>query len=146
MLFKQVKNILIFSLLFFAISCKKKSNQNPVPNISFDITINLNLPSYSALTGVGSWTYVDNIGSKGVIVYRRATQEFVAFDRHSPKDPNGTCAKPLTPETNNFLTLVDSCSGAKFSLYDGSAQSGSEYGLRQYAVSWDGNANLRIYN
>lgn len=128
------------------VCCKKKANQNPVPNIAFDITINLNLPSYSALTGVGGWVYVNNVGSKGIIVYRRATQEFVAFDRHSPKDPESKCAKPLTPETNNFLTLDDSCSGAKFSLYDGSAQSGSEFGLRQYAVSWDGNSNLRIYN
>ena len=142
-----MKKILMITVLVIgSFGCKKKANQNPVPNVSFDITINVNLPSYSALTGVGGWVYVNNVGAKGIIVYRRATQEFVAFDRQSPKDINGTCAKPLTPETSNFLTLKDSCSGATFSLYDGSAQSGSEFGLRQYAVTWDGSTNLRIYN
>jgi hypothetical protein len=140
------KFLMIVVLLIGSFGCKKKSNQNPVPNVSFDITINVNLPSYSALTGVGGWVYVNNAGARGIIVYRRATQEFVAFDRQSPKDPNGTCAKLLTPEASNFLTLKDSCSGATFSLYDGSAQSGSEFGLRQYAVTWDGSTNLRIYN
>lgn len=106
----------------------------------------MSLPSYSALTGVGGWVYVNNVGSKGVIVYRRAQNDFVAFDRHSPKDPEGKCAKPLTPDANNFLVLNDSCSGAKFSLYDGSPVSGSEIGLRQYQVIYDGGNNVRIYN
>jgi hypothetical protein len=79
-------------------------------------------------------------------VYRKATDLFVAFDRQSPKDPDGTCSKPLTPDADNFLQLNDTCSGATFSLYDGSAISGSDYGLRQYQTSWNGINSLRIYN
>jgi hypothetical protein len=109
------------------------------------MTIDINLPSYSALIGVGGWTYVAG-GSKGIIVYRRAIDEFVAFDRHSPADPEGICSKALTPDTSNFLQLNDSCSGAKFSLYDGSPMSGSDYGLRQYQTVYNGSNLLRIYN
>lgn len=141
----KLQNIFIlFSIILFS-GCKKNSNNNPVPNISFDITINTDLPSYSSLIGVGGWTYV-NGGCKGIIVYRKATDLFVAFDRQSPKDPDGTCSKPLTPDADNFLQLNDTCSGAKFSLYDGSAISGSDYGLRQYQTSWNGINSLRIYN
>ncbi|MBI1836428.1 MAG: hypothetical protein HYR91_04095 [Flavobacteriia bacterium] len=141
----KVKIIFILFIII-NLSCKKNSNKNPVPSISFDITINFALPSYSALTGVGGWAYVNNVGSRGVIVYRKGTQDFVAFDRHSPEDPDGKCKIPLTPDSANFLQLKDSCSGAIFSLYDGSAISGSKYGLRQYAVSFDGNNSLRIFN
>lgn len=141
----KIQNIFISLLIILISGCKKNSNSNPVPNISFDITINTDLPSYNSLIGVGGWTYV-NGGSKGIIVYRKATDVFVAFDRHSPKDADGTCSQALTPDSNNFLDLNDICSGAKFSLYDGSAISGSEFGLRQYQTSWNGINMLRIYN
>ncbi len=141
----KIQNIFILLLLILFSSCKKNSNNNPVPNIPFDINVNIDLPSYSALTGVGGYTYVSG-GSRGIIVYRKAIDLFVAFDRHSPKDPDGTCPKPLTPSTDNFLELIDSCSGAKFSLYDGSAISESEYGLRMYQTSWNGTNTVRIYN
>ena len=68
------------------------------------------------------------------------TDEFVAFDRHSPADPNAECEEPLYPDTDNFLILKDSCSGATFSLYDGSPINGSEYGLMQYACNFNGNS------
>lgn len=141
----KILNIFILLLFFIFSGCKKNNKQHPVPSYSFDITINIDLPSYSQLVGVGGYAYV-NGGSRGIIVYRRAIDDFVAFDRHSPKDPNGTCAQPLVPDTDNFLQLNDTCSGATFSLYDGSAISGSEYGLRQYQTVWNGTNTLRIYN
>jgi hypothetical protein len=140
----KLRFIFIALMVFIWTSCRK-NNSNPVPSIPFDMTIDINLPSYSALIGVGGWTYVAG-GSKGIIVYRRAIDEFVAFDRHSPADPEGSCPQPLIPDTNNFLQLNDSCSGAKFSLYDGSPISGSDYGLRQYQTVYNGSNLLRIYN
>lgn len=132
---------LFVSLL--AISCKK-NNQHPVPNVPFDITIDLNLPSYFDLQAVGGYTYVVG-GSKGIVVYRRSIDEFVAFDRHSPADVNATCS-PLVTDPDNFLQLNDPCSDAKFSLYDGSPISGSQFGLRQYPTIYNGTNLLRIYN
>jgi hypothetical protein len=136
--------IIIAFLFFFLLWGCRKNKYHPVPNIATDITIDINLPSYIALTGVSGWAYV-NGGSKGIIVYRRATDEFIAYDRHSPADPEGTCG-PLTPDPDNFLTLVDSCNAATFSLYDGSPQSNSEFGLRVFQTSWNGSSSLRIYN
>ena len=133
------------SLIILFLGCKKKVNQNPIPSIPFDITINIEFPSYSSLIGVGGWTYVIG-GSKGIIVYRKSTDQFVAFDRQSPNDVNNTCTTPLTPDSSNFLQLNDACSGAIFSLYDGSSISGSEFGLRQYQTVWNGTNSLRIYN
>lgn len=136
----------IFVLVFFItlLGCNKNT-KHPVPSIPFDVTIDINLPSYNALIGVGGWTYV-NGGSKGIIVYRRSIDEFIAFDRHSPADADGSCEWPLFPDSDNFLELKDSCSNARFSLYDGSPISGSEYGLRQYQTVFNGTDLVRIYN
>jgi hypothetical protein len=105
----------------------------------------MQLPSYSNLQGVGGWTYL-NGGSRGIIVYRKAIDEFVAFDRHAPSDPEGSCPIALYPDNQNFLQLIDSCNNAVFSLYDGSPVSNSIFGLRQYATQFNGNNLLRVYN
>ena len=140
----KVQFIFILIVSAFLSGCNKNAT-HPVPSIPFDFTINLTLPSYSSLLGVSGWAYVSG-GSKGIIVYRRGIDDFIAFDCHSPADPNGECTVPLTPDNDNYLQLNDQCSGATFSLYDGSPISGSEYGLRQYQTSWNGNETLRIYN
>jgi len=134
----------IFSLILIFTGCNKNKN-HPVPSIAFDITIDINLPSYNGLIGVGGYTYV-NGGSRGIIVYRRSIDEFVAFDRHSPADPDGLCTQPLYPDVDNFLTLIDSCSTARYSMYDGSPIVDSEFGLRQYQTVYNGSNLLRIYN
>lgn len=136
--------LLIFLAVILLFSCKG-TRKNPVPNIPFDLTINISLPAYIDLQNVGSYSYVDG-GSKGIIVYRVSIDQFVAFDRHSPADGSFNCGQPLTPTSANFLELSDSCSNARFSLLDGSAIQGSDVGLRQYMTFFDGSYKLRIYN
>jgi hypothetical protein len=141
-----VKNLLLLCFGFLLLSSKcNNQNQNPVPFVPVDVTIDIQLPSYSNLQGVGGWSYLTG-GSRGIIVYRKGIDEFVAFDRHSPADISGTCPFPLYPDSQNFLQLKDSCNNAVFSLYDGSPVSNSIYGLRQYATQFNGNNLLRIYN
>ena len=135
--------IFLIVVLLISVSCKRNRN-HPVPSIPFDITINISLPSYSELQGVGGWTTV-NGGSKGIIVYRKSYDEFVSFDLHSPAN-SGQCEQALIPDSNNFLQLNDLCSGATFSLFDGSPISGSDLGLRQYQATWDGNYVVRLRN
>lgn len=137
---------ILFLLVFVSMTGCTKNDQHPVPSYPFDFTIDISLPSYSPLMGVSGWAYV-NGGSRGIIVYRRGIDEFIAFDRHSPADEIGSpCDQPLVPDDNNFLQLNDTCNNATFSLYDGSPISNSAYGLRQYQTMWDGNHGLRIFN
>jgi len=124
-----------------------KNELHPVPYYQFDININLNLPTYQSLVGVGGWAYIQGAGSKGIVVYRRSVAEFVAFDRHSPADPENTCPEPLATDEENFLILNDTCSEARFSLFDGSIIEGDvDWGLRAYMTSYGGGDFLRIYN
>lgn len=137
-------HIFLLVTLVFLSGCQKEKN-HPVPSVPFDFQIDLSLPSYQTLTGVGGWAYV-NGGLKGIIVYRKSTDEFVAWERQSPKDPEGSCSSGLVPNADNFLQLDDPCSDATFSMYDGSPMANSDWGLRGYRCEWDGSNLLRISN
>ncbi len=134
-------------LMVFLFSGCNRNELHPVPYFQFDISINLDLPLYQSLLGPGGWAYVDGAGSRGIVVYRRSIDEFVAFDRHSPADPEGTCPTPLTVDPDNFLILNDACTDAQFSLFDGSIISGDvDWGLRFYTTFYNGTNFLRVFN
>ena len=141
----KLRLILLFSLIITIFSSCNINKVHPVPNVPFDIIINLNLPTYNSLLGVGGYAIVESIGYKGVIIYRRSLNEFVAFDLQSPAEEAG-CETPLQVNADNFLQLDDVCYNAKFSLFDGSPMEGSKFGLRMYIAQFDGLNNLRIMN
>jgi hypothetical protein len=139
----------IVLLVFFAFSLSTlgcKRNLHPVPDIPFNININVNLPSYSGLQSIGGFAYVDNAGVKGLVVYRRTMDEFVAFDRMSTAAGGDTCT-PIYVDPDNMLILLDPCTTSRFSLFDGSLIQGpAEWGLRAYRTIWNGMDILNIQN
>ncbi|MEX1192711.1 MAG: hypothetical protein WEA99_12120 [Brumimicrobium sp.] len=142
----NIKIIFYLTILMLLFGCNK-NKQHPIPYFTFDANINLSLPSYNSLQGVGGWAYVTGVGSKGVIVYRQSVDNFVAFDRHSPAEGGFDCETGLEVDEDNFLILNDPCSNARFSLYDGSVIDGdTKWGLRSYLTGYNGGETLRIYN
>ena len=141
----KIRNYIVFaSCALFMFSCNKSAN-HPVPSVPVSTTIDINLPSYNDLQAVSGYAYVEG-GSKGIIVYRQSQNVFTAYDRHSPADPTGSCDQALTPQEDNFLQLEDTCNNAVFSLLDGSPIEGSEFGLRLYRTTFDGNSKVTISN
>ena len=133
-----------FILLLFTAGCQNNGN-HPVPNVAVSVQVNIFLPSYSSLQSVGGYAFV-NGGVKGIVVYRRSIDEFLAFDRMSTAEGGFECV-PLEVDTNNFLFLNDACSNAVYSMIDGSIVSGdARYALKGYQISFDGYSILTIYN
>lgn len=132
-------------LLFINYSCNPLGD-HPVPNVAVSVQINILLPSYSALMSIGGYTYV-NGGVKGIVVYRKSNDEFMAYDRMSTAAGGFDC-DPLEIDTDNFIFMTDTCSNAVYSLIDGSVVSGDAvYGLRAYQTYWNAQNNtLTIYN
>jgi nitrite reductase/ring-hydroxylating ferredoxin subunit len=101
-----------------------------------NVIIHLNDPAYVKLNAVGGWAYVDG-GVRGIIVYRRATEEFAAFDRNCTYMPSNECATVYVDKSGS--TAVDTCCGSKFLIYDGTVQKGpATIGLKPYHTTLDG--------
>lgn len=135
---------IVASLILSSSSCRQRLH--PVPDIPFNVNIDMNLPTYINLQSIGNYAYIDNVGIKGVVVYRRSIDEFVAFDRMSTAPGGDTCSA-LIVDPNNLLILLDPCTPSTFSLFDGSLLTGpAEWGLRSYRVFWSGGNILNIQN
>jgi nitrite reductase/ring-hydroxylating ferredoxin subunit len=142
------KKILILLILFlFPVfinnSCKKDKNEDLIPNIAVDFYINIASTQYLELHSVGGWVNVTG-GVRGIIIYRKSIDEFMAYERNCTYQPSNSCARVSVDNTN--LMAIDSCCGSKFLLTDGSViKSPATYPLKQYRTSLDGNI-LHVYN
>lgn len=144
---KIVFVIFLLSVLLTNYSCDKNAVQSPIPNIPFDITLNLSLPLYTDLLHpMSGVVYVANVGSKGIAVLRIGQDQFAVFDRHCPYNVNEGCIVQATPD--NISTLIDSdCCETHFNMLNsGLPDSGPALtGLKAYQYNFNG-TNLRIYN
>jgi hypothetical protein len=144
---KLVIVIFLLGLLTGYSSCGNKVVESPIPNVSFDITLNLNLPLYTELLHpMGGIVYVDNVGSKGIAILRISQDQFVVYDRHCSYNVDEGCRVFIDPE--NIASLKDSlcCSSSFNMLNNGLPDSGpASLSLKPYNYTFNG-SNLRVYN
>jgi nitrite reductase/ring-hydroxylating ferredoxin subunit len=121
--------LLIISLTFF--SCGKSGNV--IPSVAVNFQASLSDPRLSALNVYGGAVLINGYGVAGLILYRESDGGYTAYDRCSSYMPQNHCAVTLDP--GNF-TVTDPCSGAKFSLIDGTpVKAPATRSLRSYSVS-----------
>lgn len=133
--------VLLITAVFSLHSCRK--DDNSIPFVRVDLTININEPQFSSLNTVGNWVYITG-GSRGIILYRRTNDQFTALERHCPYDPSVSSAYVQVDSTN--ITATDHTCNSSFQLYDGAVTSGpSNKTLKQYNTNFDGTW-VRVYN
>jgi hypothetical protein len=132
----------IMLLVIFALSCKK-DDRPQIPNVYVNLNLDISSTLYIELNSVGGWVNLTG-GYKGITVYRMSTDEFVAFERCCPYDPDVSAAR-VTVDTAG-LTLSDAVCGSRFLILDGSVINGPATSpLKQYHADFDGDF-LHIYN
>lgn len=135
------KYALLFLIIPFFLSCSDSglNNTNPfVPNYSFTIDVNLNLPAYSNLKFVSNAVYISGIGARGVIVFNTGSG-YNAFDAACPNQTISACSTM----TINGINAVCGCDNSEYSMFTGQGQ--LQYPMKQYRVQVNGNV-LRVYN
>ena len=139
-----MKHVLIL-IVFLICSCSKNEiNRNPyLQNISFEKTINLNLPQYDDLNYNGGAVYLNSGGIKGFILFNFSNQIF-AWEASCPNQYPSSCS---TMEIDGVQTVCN-CDDYKYSLATGQLLSGSEtnsYPMKLYFSEKNGNS-VRISN
>jgi hypothetical protein len=145
--------VLLTTLL--AIEGCDDSNENP-PLAYVDISINPNSTMYNEINAVGGWMYLDESDgvpapSRGLIVYRSSTDQFMAYDRTPPYKADSCCNAGKTYCTkllvgDEYPFVVDTCTNSRYLIIDGSPVSGpSNKYLYVYYTEYDG-YTLYIHN
>jgi nitrite reductase/ring-hydroxylating ferredoxin subunit len=133
--------IIIISLFFLGCSNSESSNKNPyLPNYSFSVDLNLNLPSYSTLKYASNAIYYPGAGVSGIIVFNTSGNTYNAFDAACPNQDLSSCST-MTIKGVNALCPCDS---KEYNLFTG--QGGMPYPMKQYRVQVISETLIRIYN
>lgn len=143
--------LLVFPM-FFGCTPNSISNNNPyLPNYTFTIDINMNLPAYSSLlTPINAIYYPNQGAGRGLFIFNTGSG-YVAFDAACPNQALSTCSTmafkkldPVDPLKIDKTTVVCACDSAEYSLFTGQS-AGKQYPLKQYRAEVNGNV-LRVYN
>jgi nitrite reductase/ring-hydroxylating ferredoxin subunit len=137
---------LLFSLVIpciLLVSCRKDSGDSRVPYVSVNIQLYPNGLDYIAL---GDWVYITG-GNRGIVVYRMTEDQFFAYDRTCPYDPEILAAR-VVAESPGSIIVIDAVCGSSFTLTDGYPYAGpSKFPLQQYKTIYDsGSQTLYISN
>ena len=135
--------VLIVGLTVVLSACKKEGTEiSSIPNVQVNVQLNINNPAYFDISIPGGWVY-HSAGSRGLIIYRRSNDVFIAMDRHCPYEPQDGCA--VAVDSGNVIA-EDACCGSQFTINDGSLHQGpATQSLRTYNTTFDGTI-LRIFN
>ncbi|WP_316796724.1 hypothetical protein [Pedobacter agri] len=129
---------IVLVLILFT-SCGKEENFIPDVPVNYNVTL-----VEFGIKAVNNVLLVPNNGIAGLIIVRTPLGGFVAFDRCSTVNPDSKCK--IVPDDSG-LTATDPCSGAKFSLLDGTPQKApAERSLKTYTVSLQGNTTINVRN
>jgi len=129
---------LIITIFFLSLlSCGTSDDGNTLlPNVPVNETVFLNNPSALDLKfPTGSITISGGIA--GIIIYNFDDNQFFAWDRACPHEE---------PQKRCVLNVVDtfwmecSCDDIRFSILNGSPQSGTQFSARQYRVIKNGDS------
>ena len=150
--------------LLFALQACESYPENPNrPQTPFNFSIYPNTLQYQALNVTSGWIYLTSeveSTSRGIIVYRQSENEFLAYDRLPPNEPNA-CTDSQGNTTRmvvDFPFVVDRCNNAYYNILNGQliirepdmipdfpTTGTSVYPLIQYHTTYDGN-KLTVYN
>ncbi len=134
---KYLYVILCLALTFSG--CGKGGNYIQEVAVNYQITL-----TEFSLKAVNNILLVSNYGVSGLIIVKTPLGGYVAFDRCSSVNPELKCK--VTPDEGG-LTATDPCSGAKFSLFDGSPQKApAQRSLKIYNISLQQGAILNVTN
>ncbi len=142
---KIIKPLVLFFMASLSLltSCRQNNVNTGIPYVFVDVYIYTTDPAFIDLSVIGGWTYATG-GSRGLIIYRSGQNQFMAYDRHTPVQPNESCAVAYVDDVN--LVAVDPCTETQYSLFDGTVVGGTgALPLQQYQTSFDNNV-LHIYN
>ena len=140
----MLKKIFTITIIISLLGCSSDSVNNNnafLPNYSFSITLDLNLPSNAQLQFPSNAKFINQNGAgiRGIIVFNTGSG-FNAFDAACPNQSLSDCSTM----TLNGINALCPCDNISYNLFTGQSE-GMQYPMKRYAVEVNGNS-LRIFN
>ena len=133
----------IITVLAFSNCTNHNQNNDILPYIPVNETINLSLPTYINLTVPGGWAYTTG-GISGIIVYNINGTQFKAYERSAPHISPRSCSQMVV---ENSIRMKCPCDDSEFNILNGAPlTNGVSHSAREYLVTNLNGTVLRITN
>ncbi|BAO54976.1 hypothetical protein [Nonlabens marinus] len=135
-----MKKILFLFAALVMLSCESDDGRRGNPfliDISFQASLNTDLPQYSSLNFAGNSVIVRNQGIRGFVIYSLGNNQYSAFELSDPNHAPNSCSTM----TVSGLTATCPCpeDSNSYDITFGQPKSGSgEYGMKAYRVNRSG--------
>lgn len=126
-----------------AIACEPDVPEDPIPYALVNEQINLNSLLFEDLKIIGGSVELENVGVKGIIVYRVGRDDYRAFDRACSFRPSHACERVMVDESGLFM--VDTCCSSTFDFFGFPNSGPARWPLAEYRALVSGD-NLLIRN
>jgi nitrite reductase/ring-hydroxylating ferredoxin subunit len=135
-----IKNVRVwlFGIVMIAgaFACKKEEQAPEIPYVYVNFSLNPNGTQYINLNVVNGWETVVG-GYNGILIFRKALDEFSAFERACPYDPVTKGAQIRVDDSG--ITCYCPVCGSKYIMVDGTPYEGpSHFPLKAYTAVYDG--------
>ncbi len=122
----------LFIVVLLYSSCQDSIHRDKIPRVYVNEELNLNDFRFNALKLTGGFVYISG-GVRGIIIYRKSQDQYLAFERDCPYQPDNQCALVSVDPSNLFMT--DTCCASNFD-FDGYPFAGpAQFSLLQYTTT-----------
>jgi len=140
---KKFLRIFLVIVFFSVLGCSGYKHST-IPNVWVNFWVYPNDVAYLDLNYYGGHMYFTG-GVNGVVVYRLAEWDFLAYDRACPYDWDDEDEPRVGVEPDGITLRCEKC-GSLFNILDGGVISGpSKYPLKFYQTKYDG-MRLRVHS
>lgn len=139
---KNIFAVLVLMLFFFT-ACKEENSDVFIdelpPAPPFEVFLNLSLISNQTLQ-TENHLYLNDVGLRGVVVVKRGENDYAAFERTCPYEPERDCAIVSHVNLGQTASYLECGCGDSFYNDEGFPTSGpSPRKLREYRTQLSGN-------
>lgn len=108
-----------------------------IPFQFVELEINLTNQDYLPLQQVNGYVELEDVGVRGIILYRESMNNILAFERNCTFEPRSECATVIVNESGLFME--DTCCGSHFDFMGFPAQGPARVPLVQYSTTISNN-------
>ena len=133
----------LLTILVFSNCSTENQNNDILPYVQINESVDLSLPEFVNLNVPGGWAYGPG-GIKGVIIYNINGNQFKAFERAAPHLQPSACSQMVV---ENSLFMRCPCDDSEFQIINGAPRTnGITHAAREYLVTNLNGTVLRITN
>jgi nitrite reductase/ring-hydroxylating ferredoxin subunit len=135
--------LVLITVLVFSNCVTESQNNDILPYVQINETVDLSLPEFVNLNVPGGWAYGSG-GIKGTIIYNINGNQFKAFERAAPHIQPTACSQMIV---ENSIIMKCPCDDSEFQIINGAPRtSGITNFAREYLVTNLNGTILRITN